>query len=73
MTDPASVFVDLERTLDKDYAVAFRKIGHRVHVRAVREGKIYESECTSIAEAISDVYSQITSRTKKREIEARGK
>ena len=73
MTDATNAFVDLERILDKDFAVAFRKNGQRIHVRAVRNGKIYEAETPSVADAISDVYSQVTSRTKKKEIEARGK
>jgi hypothetical protein len=50
----------LERLLDKEYAVAFRKAGRKViHIRAVRDGNIVEAECASIEEAVNAIYDRV--------------
>lgn len=59
LSDDKSVALDaLERLIDREYAVALRRIERKVHVRAVREGAIIESEGDTIQEALNSALSK---------------
>lgn len=55
----------LDRLLDKGYAVAFRKVGRKVvHVRAVRDETVVESENETPELALEAAYDKITNKKK---------
>lgn len=54
----------LERLIDREYAVAFRKPNRKtVHVRAVKEGAIVEAESSTVSEALDTIYEKVKRKT----------
>lgn len=61
-------WMDLERMVDRGFAVAFRKDGRHFHVRAVFDEKVTESSAETMSEAVlvvSDKVDQTRTRSKK--------
>lgn len=61
-------WASLEKMIDGGFAVALRKDGRRIHVRAVRNEKVTEADAETISEAIltvSDRARQTKVRSKK--------
>lgn len=56
MTTLQAAWSELESMVEKGFAVAFRKDGHKFHVRAVREERVLEGDAETISEAVASVY-----------------